>query len=126
MTLDLDVWLMLCSREYFDLDVWLMLCSREYFSFRNDYIQTQMIQEIPMRNVVLRRYCKIKGKTAFSKFVSAFPAAYSNVFNNYFVLSFISVTKHPLQYGFGFRISSKMFFTSAGRHGSTNVVIDHS
>ena len=48
----------------------------------------------------------------------------------YLFIYFFLVTKHSLQYGFGFCISSKMSLTSAGlknwRHASTNVAIDHS
>ena len=46
-------------------------------------------------------------------------------FQQLFCFLFILVTKHSLQYGFGFRIWSKKSFTSAGlknwRHASTNI-----
>ena len=47
-----------------DLDFWLMLCSREEVSFRNfmlafgrhqTAIRAKVIQEIPIRNAVFRR-----------------------------------------------------------------------
>ena len=64
------------------LEVWLMLCSREEFSFRHVYVSmlvgtkqlyTQVSQEIPIRNNVLRQYCKSKEKMSnFQKFVRVF------------------------------------------------------
>ena len=122
-----------------DLNFWLMLCSREEFSFRNvlykhvgtcrHQIDTQVIQEIPIRNAVLGRYCK--SKRNFLKFVSVFIShSLFKCFQQLLFFFFILVTEQSLHYGFVFRISSKMFFTSAGlkngRHASTNVAIDHS
>ena len=43
MTLDLDVWQLLCSREEFFSEVTILVGTK------------QMIQEIPIRNDVLRR-----------------------------------------------------------------------
>ena len=54
------------------LEFWLLLCSREKSSFRNVYVSMlvgtkQVIQEIPIRNAVLRLYCKINGKRQIFK-----------------------------------------------------------
>ena len=76
-----------------------------------------MTQEIPITDVFVRQSCKSKGKNVkFSKFIGRFLVAYPVVFNNCFVVVvvvvlflffvlfcfvvfFVLVTKHLLQYG---------------------------
>ena len=125
-----------------DLDVWLMLCSCEAFSFRNVYVSmligtkqlhwhAKVIQEIPIRNTVLDDNVNSKEKRQnLKKSVSLFLWACSNSFSTIFCLFFIVVTKQSLHNDFGSRILSKMSFTSDGlknwRHASTNAAIDYS
>ena len=75
-----------------------------------------MVQEILIRNFVLRPYIQARGeKVNFSNFASLFFDAFSYVYKSCFVFFFFLLApKLSLQYDFGFPILSKVPYTSAG------------
>ena len=83
-----------------DLEFWLMLCSREELSFRNAHVgrhQTavlaKVIQAIPIRNSVLDDNIKSTEKRQNFKICKPVSLSIFNLFFNKFCLFFILVTK---------------------------------
>ena len=69
-----------------DLDFWLMLCSREEFSFRNVYVS--MLVGTKQLYMFLDDIVNARENVQFSKFVSVFFVADSNVLKNSFFFFF--------------------------------------
>ena len=119
-----------------------MLCSREEFSFRNVYVSMlvgtkqvytqKWFKKYGLETLFEDNIVKVREKRQLFKICKRISHSLFTCFQQLFCFCFffILVTKHSLQYGFGFRISSKMSFTSAGlktwRPASTNVTIDNS
>ena len=101
-----------------------MLCSREEFSFRYVYVSMlvgtkrrythKWFKNYRLETLLEDDIVKAKRKTSTLQICKRISRSLFKCFQQLFSFFFILGTKHSPQYGFGFRISSKMSFTSAG------------